>query len=206
MNSIRYKLIFNLKMVDRRQCKRCCKRPYFNHPGLHIGIYCKSHSLPGMINVMKIECDWKNCTTSPTFNYSGHSKYLYCKKHALPGMINVKDRRCQKYGCMTISNFNYESEKIGLYCYKHKEEGMINIHNSKRKRNRELEKDQELKSESEEVTEKKTLTDAELKRQLEKMYFEQNKKQQYEIEEYNRKLEDECKPKRIKYCGFRTRF
>ena len=64
-----------------------------NFKGNTIGIYCKKHSKPGMVDIKSpkcIECKDKG----PNFNKPGETKALYCSGCAKPGMVDIKNPKC----------------------------------------------------------------------------------------------------------------
>jgi EsV-1-7 cysteine-rich motif len=106
----------------------CTTQPNFNKPGEKIGEYCKTHKLPGMVDVKSKRCIYPECTTQPNFNKPGEKVGEYCGKHKLPGMIDVKNKRCIHPNCTIIKPvFNKPGEKSGEYCGKHKLPEMVDV-------------------------------------------------------------------------------
>jgi hypothetical protein len=103
-------------------CKRICihedcnKQPVFNYPSEKRAIYCKTHKLENMIDVMHKKCI--HCNKIPYYNYPSEKRGLYCKTHKLENMVNVISKKC--IHCNKQPVFNYSSEKRGLYCNDHK--------------------------------------------------------------------------------------
>ena len=69
--------------------ENCNKRANFNLEGQKNGIYCSTHKLEGMINVLSKTCVFEGCRKQPVFNLEGTNKGIYCTTHKLEGMINV---------------------------------------------------------------------------------------------------------------------
>jgi hypothetical protein len=111
------------------KCKDCNITASFNYEDEKVGIYCKKHSLPDMVNVISTKCIICKETQS-SFNYQGKLKATHCSKCALPNMINIKSPKC--IVCkMTGPNFNYENEKTATHCKKCALPDMIDIKHSK---------------------------------------------------------------------------
>ena len=128
--------LINLKFNKKKSriClnKKCKKRASFNYKlykdiNIRKYIYCKSHKLDNMIDIVKKLCSTCNYT-HPVFNYKNEKKPLYCGKCALPDMINIISKLC-----ITCNNkrpnFNYKNEKKALYCSSCKEIDMVDIKN-----------------------------------------------------------------------------
>lgn len=58
----------------------------FNFPDKTKSRFCKTHSLPGMTNVICGKC--LDCDQYASYCYPENKKRLYCSKHAKPGMVN----------------------------------------------------------------------------------------------------------------------
>ena len=116
----------NNKRSNRKNiCKTCSINACFNFKDQTFGIYCKTHSEPGMINVKDPKCI-KCKKTQPVFNKPGETKALYCKDCSEPGMINVISRMCIICN-NTRPGYNKPGETKALYCKNCSEPGMINV-------------------------------------------------------------------------------
>ena len=107
--------------------KRCKIRAFYNYENEMKGLYCNTHKLENMIDVLSSKCIFENCKIRPHYNYENETKGLYCNTHKLENMINVINLRCIVENCNIIPHYNYENETKGLYCVTHKLENMINI-------------------------------------------------------------------------------
>ena len=105
----------------------CNKRASFNLEGTKKGIYCSTHKLENMIDVVSKTCIFEGCNKHPTFNIECEKKAIYCSTHKLEGMIDITHKRCIFYECNKHPTFNIECEKKAIYCSTHKLEGMIDI-------------------------------------------------------------------------------
>ena len=61
----------------------CNKSPSFNYIGTKIPLYCSSHKLDDMIDIVHKKCTYKNCIKYPCFNYKNQTKGLFCLLHKL---------------------------------------------------------------------------------------------------------------------------
>ena len=113
----------------------CKVQPGYNMEGEKKGLYCSSHKLDGMVNVIDKTCIHPNCKTRPSYNFEGKMIGLYCSIHKLDGMVDIYHKRCLQEGCKTQPTYNIEGEKTTLYCSTHKKEGMIDIKHKKCKAN-----------------------------------------------------------------------
>ncbi len=109
------------------KCKNCDKQACFNIPGENKGKYCKSHSIPEMVDVINKKCQQTGCDSQPAFNVIGAKVGLYCASHKTPEMIDVISKKCQQTGCDSRPNFNVIGSKVGLYCASHKTPEMVNV-------------------------------------------------------------------------------
>ena len=107
--------------------ENCNKRANFNLEGQKNGIYCSTHKLEGMINVLSKTCVFEGCRKQPVFNLEGKKIATHCASHKLEGMINVLSKTCVFEGCRKQPVFNLEGKKIATHCASHKLEGMINV-------------------------------------------------------------------------------
>jgi hypothetical protein len=107
----------------------CNKQSSFNFASEKNAIYCKTHCLNGMINVLAHYCFNENCFLNASFNFKGY-KAKFCKKHAEPGMIDVVNKNCIYEGCEKKAKYNLPHCKNKLYCNDHKSDLMILIKKS----------------------------------------------------------------------------
>jgi hypothetical protein len=107
--------------------ENCKKSPIFNYINETKGLYCKTHKLDEMIDVINEKCLFENCVKRPSYNYFGEKERKYCVKHKLENMVNVKHKKCVFENCNTIPAFNFENIKKASHCSIHKLEGMINV-------------------------------------------------------------------------------
>jgi hypothetical protein len=105
----------------------CKVKPVYNLEGKKKPLYCYSHKLDGMINVVNKTCIHENCKTRASYNFENESKPLYCVTHKLDGMIDVKHKTCIHENCKTRPYYNFENESKPLYCFTHKLDGMIDV-------------------------------------------------------------------------------
>ena len=110
-------------------CKEnnCKKQPIYNVEGETKGVYCSTHKLDGMVDIINKKCNYEGCKTMPIYNFEGETNRLYCVAHKLEGMINVKHKPCSYEGCKIRPIYNITGETKGLFCYKHKLDGMENV-------------------------------------------------------------------------------
>lgn len=106
------------------------KWPCFNIVTEKKGLYCKQHSLAGMVNVEeKRKCIHPNCAERirPSFNFVDMKRGIYCEMHKLPGMVNVSKKRCLHPDCKDgpIPLFNEPGKTTGIYCFEHKSPSMV---------------------------------------------------------------------------------
>ena len=96
---------------------------------MHIkkGIYCASHKVHDMINVLINKCQKENCITTANYNNIGNKRGIFCATHKLDGMICVTKKLCAHEGCIISPSFNIQGTTKGKYCIEHKLEGMINV-------------------------------------------------------------------------------
>lgn len=114
----------------------CTTRPSFNHPGEKSGLYCCTHKLDGMINVVSKKCihtevvngETIKCNTTANYAAPGEHTKKYCGKHRNYTMVNPNRRKCiRDNNCSVTANYNYPSARVGIYCFTHKEPGMVNV-------------------------------------------------------------------------------
>ena len=118
--------------LERNRSKKCihegCKtQPHFNYEGETKGLYCNTHKLDDMVNVVNKRCLHEGCKKQPHYNYEGETKGLYCNTHKLDDMIDVTNKRCLHEGCKKQPNYNYEGETKALYCSIHKLDDMVDV-------------------------------------------------------------------------------
>jgi hypothetical protein len=107
--------------------KGCKIRPSFNLEGQTTGIYCFTHKLEGMVDVIHKTCLSEGCNKRPNFNIEGQSNALYCATHKLEGMVDVKNKTCLSEGCKIRPTYNLEGQSKTIYCFTHKLEGMVDV-------------------------------------------------------------------------------
>ena len=91
------------------------------------GRFCKSHKLPGMINI-KYACIEEECSIRAEFNMDG-KKPKYCNIHKKDDMIKlINNSLCEIEGCDIPPMYNNKGEKKGRLCGKHKTEHMVNVY------------------------------------------------------------------------------
>jgi hypothetical protein len=88
------------------------KQPCFNLPDKNRGLYCGSHKLDGMINVLSKKCLYEGCESISQFNLPIVKSPIFCSKHKLEGMIDVKRKKCNTYLCDTRPDKKYRG-----YCF-----------------------------------------------------------------------------------------
>jgi hypothetical protein len=103
----------------------CKKQPSYNFANEKNPLCCKTHSLPGMIDVRNIKC--KTCHKSrANYNKIGYPP-LYCSKCATSDMIDLTHPKCNELGCNVRPTYNLIGNKKALYCEKHKKDNMVNV-------------------------------------------------------------------------------
>ena len=106
---------------------QCKKHPSFNKEGESKALYCSSHKLENMINVISKTCIYTQCKKQPHFNKEGESKALYCSSHKLENMVDVISKTCIHPECKNLPIYNNEGESKALFCSAHKLENMVNV-------------------------------------------------------------------------------
>jgi len=104
----------------------CGKRSGYSYAG-QSALYCKSHKLEGMIDVIHKKCEFSGCETRACYNYIGMKSGVYCKRHKLENMEDVTSQNCIHTDCVTRACYNYEHLTTPLYCVTHKLENMVDI-------------------------------------------------------------------------------
>jgi len=117
--------IYNVDKMPKCTESICNKNAYFNAIGQTKGLYCSSHKLEGMVNVVDKLCE--SCDKRAIYNHPGHTKGKYCMAHQNTGMINVKLKRCAELGCYTTPIYNVVGSSTAKYCSEHKEDSMVNV-------------------------------------------------------------------------------
>ena len=107
----------------------CKIRANFNKEGEIKGIYCFTHKLEKMVNVISRTCKHEGCKKIPAYNQEGETRGFYCAKHKKEGMVDVKSKTCIHEGCKKQPVYNKEGERKGIYCLLHKTEGMVDVKN-----------------------------------------------------------------------------
>ena len=74
-------------MCEKTNC--VIKFPCFNYLGEIEGLYCKSHKLDEMIDIINEICLEQGCNIQSTYNYPCETKALCCARHKLDGMVNI---------------------------------------------------------------------------------------------------------------------
>jgi hypothetical protein len=117
------------KTQKRKLCvyEECKTRPSYNFEGNKKPLYCSTHKLKEMIDVISTKCIYKNCFIQPIYNYEGEIKASFCSQHKQEGMIDIKNKTCIFEGCKTIPIYNYNGETKRLYCALHKLNDMVNV-------------------------------------------------------------------------------
>jgi hypothetical protein len=105
----------------------CTTRPAFNNVGQKVGLYCGTHKLTDMVDVVNKRCIHSDCTTRPAFNNVGQKVALYCSTHKLTDMVNVVSKTCIHPLCTKIAAFNLVGQKVALYCGTHKLTDMVDV-------------------------------------------------------------------------------
>jgi formaldehyde-activating enzyme involved in methanogenesis len=118
-------------MPKRCQHEGCKTRPHYNYEGQTKALYCATHKLPDMVDILHKRCKHEGCKTRPYYNYEGQTKALYCATHKLPDMVDIKNKRCKHEGCNKQPHYNYEGQTKALYCATHKLPDMVDIKNKR---------------------------------------------------------------------------
>jgi len=123
--------------IDKESNKQCVVNAAFNYEGELRRLYCDTHKLHNMINIITKKCEFitenNKCNTTAKFNYDGTKIGIFCDTHKLKDMINIYAEKCihfdkeTKKQCSVRSSFNYKDKKTPLYCNTHKLPDMINI-------------------------------------------------------------------------------
>lgn len=95
------------------------------------GLYCRTHKLDSMVNVVKGSCEFESCNKRPIFNNPGATGGRYCSAHAEPGMVDVNSKKCGHVGCSTVPVFNFRGASVGCYCNTHKLQSMVDVANKR---------------------------------------------------------------------------
>jgi len=113
----------------RRTCAApdCKKQPGFAMPNSARAIFCGSHKVPGMVNVVHKTCEADQCTKRPSFADPGAKIGRFCVQHKKEGMVNVHGLRCKEGDCAKRPGFAFLGATIGMFCARHKKEGMVNV-------------------------------------------------------------------------------
>jgi len=105
----------------------CKKQPTFNIAGETKRLYCSSHKLDEMINVIGNTCLHPACKTRPSYNKEGERKPVYCFAHKMPEMVDVRNKTCVHPDCKSRPNYNHAGETKPLYCSEHKLDEMMDV-------------------------------------------------------------------------------
>ena len=105
-------------------------RASFNFPDEKKPLYCKSHSLEGMINLNNKNNMCKGCgLKQPSYGIEG-KKASHCSKCATDDMIDVISRRCKHPSCRKNPTYG-KPGGTHEYCQKHALPGMIDVKNKR---------------------------------------------------------------------------
>ena len=105
------------------QVNNCTRRAYYGYR-IKEPMFCGTHSLFDMFNVVNRICKHIGCTTLASFAYFDKTPVIFCSEHKLVGMINIRSHACEYIGCTNRSAFGYIGEKP-IFCKKHKTKNMI---------------------------------------------------------------------------------
>src|SRR3989344_1559836 len=107
--------------------KNCNITACFNYPDQIKGLYCKTHKLENMIDIIHQKCIFNECYIRAHYNYINEKKALYCSKHKLDNMIDISNKKCIYEKCNSQPCYNNIGEQKALYCFKHKLNNMVNV-------------------------------------------------------------------------------
>jgi hypothetical protein len=118
---------------EKKKCQNdgCQKNPCYNNIGDNRGIYCKTHKLKEMIDVVHRTCFISSCSTRPSYNNINEISGKFCKEHKMDNMINVVDKTCLITTCLIQPVYNIKGSSVPLYCKKHKLCSMVDIINKR---------------------------------------------------------------------------
>jgi hypothetical protein len=118
---------------DKRICLHpdCTKSASYNKEGETKRLYCSTHKLEDMVDVVSKTCIETGCKVRPSYNKEGETKRLYCSTHKLEGMVDVSSKKCIHPHCTKLASYNKEGETKRLYCSTHKLEGMVDVSSKK---------------------------------------------------------------------------
>jgi hypothetical protein len=101
----------------------CDVRASYNYEGnWNKGLYCASHKLANMVDVVSSRC--KECNLQPCFNFQGEKLPMYCQTHAKLKMVNVKQPTCNETKCPYQAMYGFAGQKP-LKCRIHINNGMV---------------------------------------------------------------------------------
>ena len=95
--------------------KGCKVRPAYNKEGEKTALFCSSHKLEGMVNVISKTCIHEGCKVIPVYNKEGQTTALFCSSHKLEGMVDVKSKTCKSSWCFTRVQEKYDG--YCLFCF-----------------------------------------------------------------------------------------
>ena len=130
-------LTVETKIQKRKQKRKLCiyeeckVLPCYNLEGKTKGLYCSTHKLDKMVNIISKSCIYENCKVIPSYNLEGNKKPSHCSTHKLEKMINVITKKCIYDNCKTRPSYNFEGESKGLYCSIHKLDKMMDVINKR---------------------------------------------------------------------------
>jgi len=107
--------------------KKCYQSPVYNYMGEKKALYCITHRLENMVNVIGKRCEDPLCIkkTIASFNYPGERPGRFCAKHRLDDMVDIRHDKCEFEGCGVSPSFKFESDSACRFCSDHRLDGMI---------------------------------------------------------------------------------
>ena len=114
----------NNKRSNRKNiCKTCGIRASFNFEGNNIGIYCKKHSEPGMIDVVNPKCKAEGCKTRASYGIPCNLPSR-CAVHKEDGMIIRPRGKCRIKDCKEIATHGTHKP---IHCENHKTDNDVDL-------------------------------------------------------------------------------
>ena len=102
----------------------CTKAPIYNLKG-EKRLYCSTHKLPDMIDVVHYICEFEGCTIRASY---GITTKTHCKTHKTDKMIDIVHPQCKNKDCSIRPCFGMRGGKA-IYCVEHKLPEMIDLTN-----------------------------------------------------------------------------
>jgi len=97
------------------QIEGCNKKPVYGKIEDKKALYCRSHRVKDLIDVVCRRCIKYGCNKVPSFGLPGKKKKaIFCSDHKEEGMDNVRSTRCGFQGCKTVTN----GSRYGRVCSK----------------------------------------------------------------------------------------